>query len=457
MIGETGPLIIAAPSSGSGKTTLTLGLLAALSRRGVKVAPFKVGPDFIDPGHHSAACGRSSRNLDGWMCGEKQVREIYRRGCSGADMALVEGVMGLFDGASGDSDEGSTAEIAHWLNGQILLVVDARSQARSAAALVKGFVDFDPRLKFAGVIFNRVGSERHRELLEQAIASVPGLPPLLGCLPREEQIVLPERHLGLVTAQDQTANFAALADLVERHIDLDSLLMEKWISGAPHPASGHPFPEGEGLGVRGNYQTRIGVARDRAFCFCYAENLEQLEAAGAELVFFSPLSDGLPPDLDGLYLPGGYPELHIEALGQNRPLLTGLGQAAHQGLPIYAECGGMMLLAESIDGVAMAGVLPGQARLLPRRKALGYREVSFSADTPLGPAGTRARGHEFHYSELDLPESVERCYNLSRKGGESLGTEGFRYKNVLASYVHLHFSSNPQLAENFVRFCEEYM
>src|SRR5512145_749583 len=224
------PIVIAAPSSGCGKTTVTLALLAALRRRGLTVAPFKVGPDFIDPGHHAAVCGCPSRNLDGWMCGESGVRETFGRGCAGADVAVVEGVMGLFDGAAGGSDAGSTAEIARWLGGRLLLVVDARSQARSAAALLQGFSRFDPRLEFAGVIFNRVGSARHAELLRDALASVPGLPPLLGCLPREEELALPERHLGLVTAGEtppDDAFYERLADWLERHVDLDSLVGQR--------------------------------------------------------------------------------------------------------------------------------------------------------------------------------------------------------------------------------------
>ncbi len=458
------PLVIAAPASGSGKPTLTLGLLAALKRRGLQVAPFKVGPDFIDPGHHAAACGRISRNLDGWMCGEQTVRENFSRGCDGADIALIEGVMGLFDGASGDADEGSTAEIARWLNGRILLVVDARSQARSAAALVKGFVEFDPRLQFAGVIFNRVGSRRHRELLEQALGSTPGLPPLLGCLPREAQLDLPQRHLGLVTVEDAPVDYSAHADLIEQHLDLDALLSGLQDSTAPHP---QPLSPGERLAVgpvrglslvgqpeRGpTPKVRIAVARDAAFCFCYPENLERLEAAGAELVFFSPLSEAVPAKIDGLYLPGGYPELYLERLAANVDLIEGLRTLAESGLPIYAECGGLLLLCQGLNGRALCGIFPAQAELLKKRKALGYREVTFSAATPLGPRGTVARGHEFHYSELEMPEAVERSYRLSRKGGVDLGTEGFSYKNVLASYVHLHFGSNPQLAENFVSFC----
>lgn len=453
------PIVIAAPSSGSGKTTVTLALLAALRRRGFTVAPYKVGPDFIDPGHHAAVCGRPSRNLDGWMCGERGVRETFGRGCAGADVAVVEGVMGLFDGAAGDNDAGSTAEIARWLGGRILLVVDARSQARSAAALLQGFSRFDPRLEFAGVIFNRVGSARHAALLRAALASVPGLPPVLACLPREEELALPERHLGLVTAAEtlpDNAFHGRLADWLERHVDMEALVLppplQKGGRGGFPPDEiplNPPLPKGEA-----KPRVRIAVARDEAFCFCYPENLEPQQAAGAEIVPFSPLRDpALPAGLDGLYLPGGYPELHAGRLAQNESLLREIREAATSGLPVYAECGGFMLLSESIDGRRMAGVFPARALMLAKRKALGYRQVTFTRDTILGPAGTVARGHEFHYSEMEMPEEVARCYRLFRSDGEALGFEGFRVHNVLGSYVHLHFGSNPQVAINFVEFC----
>lgn len=446
-------LTIAAPSSGCGKTTITLALLAALSRRGVAVAPFKVGPDFIDPGHHARASGRISRNLDGWMCGEQWVRKTFARGSAGADLALIEGVMGLFDGAAGDSEVGSSAEIAKWLGSPVLLVIDARAQARSAAAVLQGFANFDPQLQVAGVIFNRVGSPGHAEMLRQAVASVPGLPPVLGCLPRSEELALPERHLGLVTAEDagrDDAFFARLADWIEAHVDLDQLLAV----AAPHPPCGHPLPGGEENQVQEGRSVRIAVARDAAFCFYYPDNLELLEAAGAELVFFSPLTAGqLPAGIDGLYLGGGYPELHAATLAANAGLRAELSRAAKAGLPIYAECGGFMYLSDAIAGEPMVGVFPAQARMLPRRRALGYREVTLSAASPLGPAGTKARGHEFHYSEMELPASVPRCYRLSRRQGEPAGEEGYRIGTVLGSYVHLHFGSNPQLAENFVNFC----
>lgn len=443
-------LLIAAPGSGSGKTTLTLGLMAALRRRGLVVAPFKVGPDYIDPGHHAAICGRVSHNLDGWMCGRQRVRQTFADAADGVDIALIEGVMGLFDGISGGSEEGSSAEIAKWLGVPVLLVVDARSQARSFAALVKGFAAFDAGLNLAGVIANRVGSDRHRQLLRESVAATPGLPPLLGCLPRNEEVGLPQRHLGLVTAADLPADTGfgeRLADWVETHLDLDQLLrLATEASAVIKPvARSRSMPA---------IRARIGIARDRAFCFYYPENLQLLEQAGAELVSFSPLSDAeLPKGLDGIYLGGGYPELHAGQLAANHGLLGQLRRQAEAGLPIYAECGGFMYLCRSLDERPLVGVFPCAARMLPRRKALGYRQVELSEATPLGPVGTRARGHEFHYSEITAAESMTHCYRLGRRDGEALGTEGYRYKNVLGSYVHLHFGSNPQLAVNFVDFC----
>lgn len=442
-------LMVAAPASGSGKTSLTLGLMAALRRRGLSVAPFKVGPDYIDPGHHATVCGRPSHNLDGWMCGHDQVRETFARGTDGADIALIEGVMGLFDGISGTSEEGSSGEIAKWLGIPVLLVADARSQARSFAALVKGFSTFDPQLKIAGVVANRVGSERHRQLLQESLESVPDLPPLIGCLPRREEIALPERHLGLVTAEDlqsEAGYFDRLADWVEETLDLDHLF----------DLASESAVEVEAVSLRqpSKTKTRIGIARDRAFCFYYPENLRLLEQAGAELVPFSPLNDdALPEGLDGLYLGGGYPELHAEQLAKNSSLIAQLRREAEAGLPIYAECGGFMYLCRSIDGHPLVGVFPAEARMLKKRKALGYRSVEMTESCPLGPVGTGVRGHEFHYSEVDLQEEIPRCYQLGRRDGERLGIEGYRYKNVLGSYVHLHFGSHPPLAENFVQFC----
>lgn len=446
------PLIIAAPSSGSGKTSVALGLMGLLRRMGRQVAPFKVGPDFIDPGHHARVCGRTSRNLDSWMCTHGAVKETYAQGCHGADVAVIEGVMGLFDGASGRDNTGSTAEIAKILHGQILLVVDARSQARSAAALVKGFTGFSPGINVAGVIFNRVASRNHAAILGEAMVSAPGLPPVLGYLPRVEKLCLPERHLGLTTAGAAVTEdyYQGLVDWVSAALDLS--LLEILLPRSPGDIGRKKPKPVDGSGS--SKLVRIGIARDEAFCFYYAENLELLERAGAELVFFSPLSaPRLPEKLHGLYLGGGYPELHADELAGNPGLLKELKSAALSGLPIYAECGGFMLLAEAIDQHAMAGVFPVHSRMLSRRKALGYREITLRSDCLLGPVGTVVRGHEFHYSEMEPPQEIEKVYLVRDRRGQAVGDEGYRAGNTLGSYIHLHFGSNPQLAENFVGFC----
>jgi cobyrinic acid a,c-diamide synthase len=460
-------LIIAAPMSGSGKTTVTLGLMAALMRRGLSVAPFKVGPDFIDPGYHRLVTGRPSVNLDGWMCDHSFVRQSFARHTASADVAVIEGVMGLFDGVSGSCDDGSTAQVARLLEVPVILVVDARSQARSAAALVKGFAEFDPRLRLAGVIFNNVGSDNHARILREAVASLPTPLPVFGCLPRDEQVKIPSRHLGLVTADDNplTPEFQHhLAEIMERNLDLDGML-----AALPNSSPGSS-PERSRRVAEENI--KIAVARDAAFCFVYDDNLRLLREAGAEIVEFSPLSDPvLPEGIAGIYLPGGYPELFADTLAANGPMKRAIGDAVEIGMPVYAECGGFIYLTKGLAGVQQAvpgddstghtaprefvGIFPVTARMLPRRKALGYREVELTTDSLLGPAGTVARGHEFHYSEIgEMPEKIERSYRV-RKQGVDLGEEGYLYKNCLASYVHLHFGSNPGLATAFVSACRE--
>jgi cobyrinic acid a,c-diamide synthase len=438
-----------------GKTTVTLGLLAALRRRGLAVQPFKVGPDFIDPGHHSRAAGRVSRNLDGWMLSRDANLDLFRRHAAQAQVAVVEGVMGLFDGYDGLSEAGSTAQMAKWLNLPVLLVVDARAMARSAAALVHGFATFDPGLNLAGVIFNRIGGAAHLHYLEQAMSRVPGVK-CLGGLPREAALAIPERHLGLTTAEDhplEEEHLGRLADFVEEHLDLDALL-----------ASLPVLDLGREAVVEAAAPTvRLGVARDRAFCFYYPENLELLARFGAELAPFSPLEDReLPENLDGLYLGGGYPELFAAQLAANEGLKRHLAAQAAAGLPIYAECGGLMYLSQEIQDLEgrhypMAGLLPLKVRMLQRLRALGYREITLTADGLLGPAGTKARGHEFHYSEIaaetgDLP----RIYRIAARQGKEAPPEGYCLNNILASYVHLHFGSNPEVARHLVASCRAY-
>ncbi|MBI4805172.1 MAG: cobyrinate a,c-diamide synthase [Desulfovibrio sp.] len=443
----TKSLLVSGTHSGCGKTSLTLGLLAAFSRRGLRVAPFKTGPDFIDPGLHALACGRKSHNLDSWMLSEDANQALFARYAAQSDVAVLEGVMGLFDGASGVGEQGSAAHMAKLLGISVVLVIDASGMARSAAAVAQGFAGFDPDLNLAGVVFNRVGGPGHRSILSEAmeLAKIP----VLGFLPKDLELAVPSRHLGLVTAQDLGERpqwMERLADWVETAVDLDSLL-----KALPETAVGASVEEASTAP-----RVRLGVARDRAFCFAYEENLRLLESAGAELVFFSPLTDArLPGRIDGLYLPGGYPELHASALSENAAMLADIREFSLSGLPVYGECGGFMALMESIEDIGgrvwpMVGVFPCRARMGERFAALGYREVRFMASTPLGPAATAVRGHEFHYSHLVAVPDVPAVYALEGRTGKLDSPEGFLRCNTLGSYVHLHFASNPAVAAHFV-------
>jgi cobyrinic acid a,c-diamide synthase len=450
-------IVIAAPMSGSGKTTVTLGLMEALKRRGLAVAPFKVGPDFIDPGWHRAVTGRPSVNLDGWMCPEGFVRDTFALHAEGCDIAVIEGVMGLFDGIGASSGAGSTAQVAGILDAPVVLVVDAKSQARSAAALVLGFARFDPGIRLAGVIFNNVGSDNHARILREAVASAVPEVRVLGCIPRDERLRIPSRHLGLVTAGEDPLpdDFRdRLASTIGVHVDLEGILS---LGGQvstfdEHVVKCRDLTPARGGDTGGGAHVRIAVARDEAFCFMYQDNLRLLREVGAELVEFSPLADAsLPEGIGGIYLPGGYPELFADPLAANRGITQGISEAVEAGTPVYAECGGFIYLT-----LGYAGIFPVTTRMLPRRKALGYREVELTADSPMGRKGAVARGHEFHYSEMDeMPAEVERIYQV-RKNGNDLGMEGYRYRNCLASYIHLHFGSCPEMAEAFVNSCRRF-
>ena len=445
-------IVIAGTTSGSGKTTVTLALMAALRRKGLVVQPFKVGPDFIDPGHHALAAGRLSHNLDGWMCGRGSVQDTFARHAWDADIAVVEGVMGLYDGFSPVSEQGSTAEAAKWLKLPVLLVADARSMARSAAALVKGYAEFDPFLSLAGVAFNRVGSDSHARVLTEAMTLIPGVP-LAGVLRRRDDLAMPSRHLGLVTACEAPpapGTLDRLADWIEQGLDLNRL-----VAGLPHlaiyPPDDPDLPE-----PRAN----IGVAWDKAFCFYYEENLRLLRESGARLVFFSPLADqALPAGLHGLYLGGGYPEAHARGLAQNTAMRRDIRDFCRSGRPVLAECGGFMYLMDSLIGehgqnFPMAGVFPFTAALNERFAALGYREVRLARDCALGAAGSLARGHEFHYSSIpDEAYARAGLYAASDRNGPLARPEGFAEAGVVASYIHLHFGSNPALARSFVDSC----
>ena len=457
-------LVVAGTHSGVGKTTVSLGLMAALTRRGYTVQPFKVGPDFIDPGHHRLATGRPSHNLDGFMLTREQNREIFHRYLAGAHLAVVEGVMGLFDGLRGRGEEASTAQMAKWLGLPVLLVVDASSMARSVAALVHGYVSFDSSLSVRWVVLNRVASPRHLALLREALEEIPGVK-ILGALPREKRISIPSRHLGLVTSEEFGNDSSWLDELVrlmEDSLDLELLLKElvgtseKWPFSSKNVWQGQAKSEFLPVPI-----VRIAVARDEAFCFYYEENLRLLEEAGAELVFFSPLRDSSLPDrIDAVYIGGGYPELFAERLAENRAVREELRYLSRSGLPIYAECGGLMYLSKEIEDLSgktfpMVGVFPFRLRMKKRLSALGYREVKILKDSFFGKAGTVVRGHEFHYSEIaeitSSPEP-EKIYLVTRSSAGETFFEGYRMGNTLASYVHLHFGSNPQVARSFVNF-----
>ena len=445
--------VVGGTHSGCGKTTVTLGLLAALAARGLKVQPFKAGPDFIDSGLHRLATGRTSRNLDLWMCGEGYVRDSFLRHGSLADVSVVEGVMGLYDG------DLSTARLARVLDIPVILVVDAFGMAESAGPMVKGFKDWaligrHGGMALGGVIFNRVASPAHFERLKRSVEHVP----VLGYLPRDLSFDIPHRHLGLVVAEENPVSahdLKSLAESVLAHVDIDRLLS---FAASPAPSSarapGLPeAPEGPSAQV-----VRIAVALDKAFCFYYQDNLDLLKESGGEIVFFSPLADArLPENVDGVYIGGGYPELHAAALSANRSMRASLREWAETGGLLYGECGGLMYLCRSLADFEgrtfeMAGVFPFHTVMTDTRAALGYREVSFFSDCMLGLKGARARGHEFHYSKIaDAPEGgSSAAYRAADGRGAPLGAEGYRYKGVLGSYVHLHFGSNPAIAARFV-------
>lgn len=445
-------MVIAGVASGVGKTTTTVGLCRALRARGLRVAVFKCGPDYLDPTYHARAAGAVCHNLDGWLMGREAVLATFTRAAAGADVALIEGVMGLFDGASPTGEEGSTAEIAKWLAAPVVLVADAGGMARSFAALAAGFASFDPDLRLAGLVANQVGSRGHLDLLRRALPA--SGPALLGGLPRQPAHSFPERHLGLTTASEGAvpeAQLDAWGAAVAEWVNLDGVLaLARTAPALPAPAPAPP---------RLAPRCRIGVARDQAFHFYYEDNLARLEALGAALVPFSPVADArLPEGIEGLYFGGGYPELHAEALAANRALRADITAFARSGRPVYGECGGLMYLCHAIrtrDGSRheMLGLLPGEAVMSDKLEALGYVEGELDAATILGAPGLRFRGHQFRYSRLEGAEPAATSYRLrKRRGGEAF-VEGYRAGSVLGSYVHVHWASNPLLADAFVASC----
>ncbi len=444
-------IVVAGTGSGVGKTSLALGIVASLKRRGLKVQTFKVGPDYLDPTYLARASGRPCYNLDGWMTSREYVEQLVAEKVQDADAAVVEGVMGLYDGANAADSAGSTAQIARWLEAPVLLVVNAHGASRSFAAVVHGFATFPDAPRVAGVIANHTGSARHVDGIRQALAGA-GLPPLIGALPRNGLPPLPGRHLGLLTADDQTltdATLAELADACEHNVDFDSILSLKW---SPHACVPRHGPAAAVV--------RVGVAVDEAFHFYYRDNMERLEQAGVAWVPFSPVSDReLPAGIHALWLGGGYPEEHAARLSGNESMRRSVAGFIREGHPVYAECGGLMYLAENVSDRAgktwaMAGVLPVHIRMLPKLKRLGYAAVGLRAGCLWGPAGGSLRGHEFHYSEIAgdaVPEGWRCAYDVAYRDGTTR-QEGFWNGRVLASYVHIHLGSSPALAGTFVAF-----
>jgi cobyrinic acid a,c-diamide synthase len=451
-------VVIAATRSGEGKTTVATGIMAALRAGGLRVSPHKVGPDYIDPSYHAAACGVPGRNLDPWLTGPERVAPLLRHGARGADVAVIEGVMGLFDGASGRGDFASTAHVARLTDSPVVLVVGAAGTSVSIAATVHGFVGWDPRVRLAGVVLNQVSSDRHEALLRDALA--PSGIPVIGALRREPTVHTPSRHLGLVPAGERPDSVDAwlpgLREVIRRRLDLDLLMSiarsapdlpaEAW-SAAPEAVPPEAIPHGypaRGHAAPGR-PARIAVAGGAAFTFGYAEHDELLAAAGAEVVTFDPLAEEkLPDGTDALVVGGGFPEVHADQLAANTALREEVRSRAADGMPIVAECAGLLWLGESLDSAGQCGVVPARARMTGKL-SLGYREATALRDTPLLAAGTRVRAHEFHRTVSEPTHGGDPAWELP-DGAQS----GWAGPGLLASYLHLHWAGLPQAAPRLV-------
>jgi len=470
-MGKRRALIIGSPWSGAGKTTITLGLMGALTRKGFVIQPFKAGPDYIDSSYHEKVCKKPSYNLDSWMMGEDGVVHCFLDHMEGIDLGIIEGVMGIYDGKDVTDETGSTAHLAKVLGIPVILVIDARGMARSISALVKGFKEFDPAVMIKGIIFNRIKTERHFELLKGAIEKYTPVD-VLGFLPEDRSLVLPERHLGLVMPQsfsemgDFDSYMDSLTKMIEENIDLERLVDISTLEELPLKGKNKTlslrgdFTSESHSSLSYNIPVKIGIALDEAFCFYYKENFEILKSLGADLVFFSPLRDReLPGEIQGLYIGGGYPELYASSLMENISMRKSIKECIERGMPVYAECGGLMYLGKEMVDIEnkkyeMVGIFPWITRMENHYTALGYREVLIKGRCPFIKKGQGLRGHEFHYSSIKLTGPVD-CTYMVRKAKIEYG-EGYLYKNTLASYIHLHFRSNPSFAQGFVEKAREY-
>lgn len=442
-------VVIAGTHSGAGKSTITMGILLALKKRGLDPQSFKAGPDYLDPMHHALILNKECRNLDTWMFPNEVVNEFIN-GSAGSGISVVEGVMGLYDGISGVSEEGSTAHLSKMIDAPVILVIDAKSMARSAGAIALGFKEYDKGTNIAGVIFNRVGSPNHMRILETSLKGIP----CLGGVLRNDCMRLESRHLGLVPATEDhdPEKYERIMEHVESCVDIDRII---------EIARSAPPIEGERRNIEGvGSKVRIGVAKDRAFNFYYISNIESLIAAGAEIVPFSPIDDDLP-EVDGLYFGGGYPEIFSAELEMNSKMRRSIRDASEDGMPIYAECGGLMYLSKSVKDLEdkeyeMCGIFDAGSRMNDGRMTLGYVEMEATSDNILCEKGWTVRGHEFHYSTTVPNYDAKYAFELKKGKGIVQGKDGLLSNNTLAEYTHIHFASNPKIPKRFVESCFRY-
>jgi cobyrinic acid a,c-diamide synthase len=420
-------ILVAGTGSGVGKTTVALGIIAALSKK-YKVQPFKVGPDFIDTGHHAQICGRPSRNLDSYIMGERGVLETFVRASKDADFCVIEGAMGIFDGVD-DTEIASTAHISKILKVPVLMIVDAHGVSRSAAAMVKGFSEFD-RVNIQGIILNNVGSERHVKLIKDSLSSAGIKIPVVGALSKNKELSIPSRHLGLHMARENILDIKSISEFIENNIDLRTII---------NIADSFEAPDIDIKEPDDGFNVKIGIAQDSAFCFYYQDSFDDLKSQGAGLVFFSPMKDDLP-NVDGIYLGGGYPELYAKELETSK---SGdmIKKSADNGMPIYGECGALLYLNESLTTdrtYKMAGILGATSMMTNKLQALGYTEAQTISDSLLAKKGKVIRGHEFHYSVTECDRDAKFVYKLKRGKGISEGKDGIMVHNTMASYMHTH-------------------